>query len=214
MLDMLSNRQQELLTLLLETKSGLTVDELARGLQITRNAVRQHLAALEGAGVVRASDTRPSGGRPQQLYALSEKGHELFPRQYSLLAGLMLEATILETGQDGLAVRMRSLGDSAAGRLLSELPSHAAGQDRTGRLVVFMKQMGYRARHADYGPDEPVVEADNCVFHDLARQHPEVCQFDLALISRFTGRSVDHASCMVRGDNVCRFRLVAENSTD
>ena len=49
MLEILGDRQKKLLQLLLKTKSGLTVDELSGPLQITRNAVRQHLAALDGA---------------------------------------------------------------------------------------------------------------------------------------------------------------------
>ena len=46
MIKVMGNRQQALLTLLLHTKTGLTVDELSRGLHVTRNAVRQHLASL------------------------------------------------------------------------------------------------------------------------------------------------------------------------
>jgi len=207
MLDMLGNRQQDLLTLLQETKSGLTVDELAKGLAITRNAVRQHLAALENAGVVMASETRPSGGRPQQLFVLSEKGYELFPRQYTLLAKLLVEAVAKEAGSEGLAERMKNMGLAVSTQLLAEQPLMKTPAERTRKLVVLMKQLGYGARALPSENEATIIEADNCVFHTLARQHEEICQFDLAIMSGFSGQSVEHQSCMARGDNVCRFRL-------
>lgn len=207
MLDLLGSRQQELLTLLLETKSGLTVDELANGLAITRNAVRQHLAALENAGIVVASETRPSGGRPQQLYVLSEKGFELFPRQYTLLAKLLVEAAVQEGGSAGLAKRMKNMGLAASKQLLAEQPVMKAPAERVRKLVIVMKQLGYGAREVAGGGKVAVIEADNCVFHSLAREHLEICQFDLALMSNFSGLPVDHQSCMAKGDNVCRFKL-------
>jgi predicted ArsR family transcriptional regulator len=40
-------RQRELLEKLLHRKSGLTIDELAKELGITRNAVQQHALSLE-----------------------------------------------------------------------------------------------------------------------------------------------------------------------
>lgn len=53
----------------------------------------------------------------------------------------------------------------------------------------------------------PSVTAHNCVFHHLAEKHPGVCHFDLALMAAATGVEVQHAECMVRGGQVCRFRF-------
>ncbi len=58
----MGERQKQLLKLLRGSKPGLSVDELSKGLEITRNAVRQHLASLAEAGLVSAGATRPSGG--------------------------------------------------------------------------------------------------------------------------------------------------------
>lgn len=207
MLDMLGSRQQDLLTLLLETKSGLTVDELAAGLAITRNAVRQHLAALENSGVVVASETRPSGGRPQQLYVLSDKGFELFPRQYTLLAKLLVEAVVQDGGSTGLAKRMKTMGLAASKQLQAEQPLMKTQAERVRKLVIVMKQLGYGANEVPSAGKATIIEADNCVFHSLAREHSEICQFDLAFMANFSGQPVDHQSCMARGENVCRFKL-------
>jgi DNA-binding transcriptional ArsR family regulator len=61
MITLLGLRQQQLLTLLLENKEGLTVEELSEGLGITDNAVRQHLTALERDGMVVKGETQSTG---------------------------------------------------------------------------------------------------------------------------------------------------------
>ena len=58
--------------------------------------------------------------------------------------------------------------------------------------------------------DAPTIEADNCIFHNLAMKNPEICQFDLALLSTFTDSTVDHVECMAKGGNVCRFKFNAK----
>jgi predicted ArsR family transcriptional regulator len=52
MITLFGLRQQQLLTLLLQNKEGLTVEDLSKGLGITDNAVRQHLTALQRDGMV------------------------------------------------------------------------------------------------------------------------------------------------------------------
>lgn len=58
----MGERQQRLLKLLWGSKPGLSVDELSKGLETVRNAMRQHLSSLEVAGLVSAGAT-PVGGR-------------------------------------------------------------------------------------------------------------------------------------------------------
>ena len=117
MLAVLGNRRQELMRLLLRDKAGLTVDELSRRLEITRNAVRQHLASLEQDGLVEAGASRPTGGRPEQLYVLTSAGREFFPRQYSWFAQLVVESIKSESGESGLRRRLAALGASVARQL-------------------------------------------------------------------------------------------------
>ena len=207
MLDILGDRQKQLLELLLKTKSGLTVDELSKGLKITRNAVRQHLAALQSDGLIALGSTRPSGGRPQQLYALTEKGKEIFPRRYSWFAQLVIETIKREHGAEGLRERLASMGSSVAAQLRTQSTGLETRGQKVEKLAAVMVELGYNARRAPDTDKAPVIEADNCVFHELALKNPEICDFDLAMMGGFTDSKVDHQECMARGGNVCRFRF-------
>lgn len=205
MMETLGGRQQDLLRLLLENKAGLTVDELSRALEITRNAVRQHLAGMERDGLVAQSATRPTGGRPEQLYVLGDKGRELFPRHYSWFSQLLMESIRDEAGSAGLSERLADMGRRIGGQLRSQSPAAEEPARRVAALAQLMSNLGYHARAVEGADAAPTIEASNCVFHHLAAQFPEVCQFDLALLAAFVGTSVDHQECMVRGGQMCRF---------
>ena len=69
-----------------------------------------------------------------------------------------------------------------------------------------MADLGYDAR-VQGGPEADLIEADNCVFHNLATANPHICKFDLALMSAFSEREVEHQECMATGGQVCRFKF-------
>ena len=207
MLEILGDTQRNLLKLLLKNKSGLTVDELSKGLEITRNAVRQHLAALDSDGLITQAATRPSGGRPHQLYALTDKGKEIFPRQYTWFAQLVLESVQHEHGAEGLGERLEAIGSDVGKQLLSQYPALETRKQKVAKLAEVMDQLGYNARNATAPRGAAVIEADNCVFHSLAIKNPEICRLDLALLGTFTDSRVEHQECMARGGNVCRFKF-------
>lgn len=207
MLEILGSRQQELLNLLLKNKSGLTVDELSRQLMITRNAVRQHLASLENDGLVTPGVSRPSGGRPEQLYVMTEAGKELFPRHYSWFAQLIVESIKREAGVEGLRARMGAMGSEVAQQLRLQHAGLENQQKKVEKLSELMEQLGYSTKGDKVVDGDPVIEADNCIFHNLAIKNREVCQFDLDLLSSFTDSNVEHQECMASGGNVCRFKF-------
>ncbi|WP_211474893.1 helix-turn-helix transcriptional regulator [Collimonas humicola] len=209
MIDMIGARHREFLELLIKNKAGLTVDNLSKALGITRTAVRQHLATLEASTLVAKSTTRPSGGRPEQLYVLTDKGNSSFPRQYSWFAQLLIGMLEQEIGEKMVGERLAAMGGKVAEQLRA---NHAEGENLSAKvqnLAAIMEELGYRVnRNAQANiKGIPVIEADNCVFHDLASKHPQVCRFDLALLSTFTDSKVVHETCMVKGANACRFRF-------
>lgn len=202
------SRREQLLRLLLERKTGRTIDELARGLHVSRNAVRQHLTSLVAEGQVTKGSMQATGGRPEQLYLLSAEGHEGFPRKYSWFSELLLDSLKAEKGEAALIARFEKLGAQVGTQLqhAQHLPGPTA--ERITRLATAMHELGYEAAStATTGRQLPMIEASNCVFHHLASRFPEVCHFDLALLSTFVGRPVEHDECIVRGGHVCRFKF-------
>jgi predicted ArsR family transcriptional regulator len=194
--------------MLLERKTGRTVEELARGLRVSRNAVRQHLTSLVAEGLVAKGPMQATGGRPEQLYMLSTAGHESFPRKYSWFSELLLESLMAEKGEAALIARFEKLGGQVGSQLQHAHLPPANVSERVKRLAKVMHELGYEATATEStGRQLPMVEATNCVFHHLAARFPEICHFDLALLSTFVGRPVTHDECIARGGHVCRFKF-------
>lgn len=208
-LEPLGATQRALLRALLHNQPGLTIDALAETLAISRNAVRQHITALERDGLLARGATQPTGGRPEQLYLLTDAGRERFPRQYTWLSEVMLRTLRDHLGPEGLAASMEAMGRAVADDMAA-FPADAPLATRIATLNQIMGDLGYDT----LPPESAAIEARNCVFHKLAAEIPEVCRFDVALASQAIGREVEHQACMVRGDAVCRFYFVPPAQSD
>jgi DeoR family transcriptional regulator, suf operon transcriptional repressor len=200
--------QQTLLAKLLESRAGLTVDELASALSITRSAVKQHLMGLESAGYVQHSSSK-SGGRPRFIYTLTDSGIDLFPKRYSWFSRIMFESLRKTIGEAQFGAYMHELGVDMSAVAIPRL----VGKTRIERVVEIVKIMnetGFVARVVPppEGEKLPGIECKNCVFHDLSKDYIEVCQFDLGFLSGLMGAPIEQQECMQRGGQACRFKFV------
>jgi predicted ArsR family transcriptional regulator len=207
MSEVFGESRRALLRHLLRNKAGATIDELASAIGVTRTAVRQHLAALTRDGLVAAGAARPTGGRPERLFVLTDAGKEEFPRRYSWFAQLLIEAMTKEHGVAGLRTRLGRIAASVVDQLRGRVPPGAGRRRKVEQVSALMDELGYDAHTAEDVGGAPTIEADNCVFHELARSNPEICHFDLALLAGLTGSKVQLHECMSRGGHVCRFRF-------
>lgn len=200
----------ELLEKLLLNKKGLTIDDLAGELGITRNAVQQHVAALENGGFLDKAQLTETGGRPGQVYILSRKGIELFPKQYSWFSELLLESLKSQLGGEGLETKMREIGQNLGKGLRSKLK----GKDLAERIVevaAMMKGIGFETVVTrEDGQSLPSIKAHNCIYHHLAEEFEEVCQLDRSLLETLLEKKIEHEECIVRDGDTCRFRIKPE----
>lgn len=194
-------RQQQLLSALLHHRGGLSVEQLTQTLNISRNAVNQHLSSLEAQGLVKPDAYSNTGGRPSKLYALTDSGLELFPRHYDLLASLLMGLLRQKLGTTELQSSLQELGEQLAQQFLPRLQQKDI-TEKIEEVARIMQELGYETRV----DGQETIVASNCVFHKLAEECHEVCALDRALLSKLiAGKSLDHDLCMVKGDNCCRF---------
>ena len=71
---------------LLKKEVQLTVAELTQHVNITDMAVRKHLSVMEKDGLIVSTEAKQPMGRPMQRYSLSQKGEQLFPKNYEGLS--------------------------------------------------------------------------------------------------------------------------------
>ncbi len=201
-------RQRELLLLLMEHKGGMTLEDLISSLGISRTAVTQHLVTLERDGLIRKGDSRKTGGRPSATYIPTDQGINLLPKQYSWMSELLIDSLKEELGSEGLIGYFQKLARKVAQQVAPQITGHTH-KERIQQVASLLTELSYQAEVEEppSGEASPSIKATNCVYHDLATTNPEVCHFDLVLMSELTHCEVEHKECMVREGEVCRFHF-------
>ncbi|MFO7580172.1 MAG: HTH domain-containing protein [Nitrosomonas halophila] len=206
-LSLLGQRQQSLLTTLLHHRKGLTIEELSSRLEISRNAVNQHLASLGESGFIQSSLLESTGGRPSRVYTLTPSGLELFQRQYALLAKLLLAWTNQHMGEQALESCLTDLGQQMASEYESRLAKHASQAGKLREVAAILSELGYDA-HVVQTPEQRLeIIANNCVFQALAQQCEGFCTLDLSFLAALLKAKIEHKECIVRNGNRCCFRI-------
>ncbi len=207
MLQKISSRQHQILEHLLENRNGLSVDELAKALDISRTGVQQHFVVLERDGYIKKSTLNKTAGRPVTIYVITDKGNNYFPKQYAWFSALILSDLQQEIGPERFKAYMQKLGS----KLADKLQGRFAGKDlneRVGELAIVMADLGFQVK-VDMEPEAggPNMQAYNCIYHDLAQKHHDICEFDVSLMSALLDKEVEQSSCMAKGDCNCSFRI-------
>lgn len=201
----ISSRQHQILEHLLENRKGLSVDELAKALDISRTGVQQHFVVLERDGYIKKSTLNKTAGRPVTIYAITDKGNNYFPKQYAWFSALILGDLQEEIGEERFKAYMQKLGGKLADKLRGKFEGKSLNE-RINELAIVMTDFGFQVK-MDMESESPNIQACNCIYHDLAQQHHEICEFDLALMSSLLDKEVEQLSCMAKGDCNCSFRI-------
>ena len=203
----LHENQQKILEHLLEKSEGATLDELASHLGISKTAAKDHVLKLESMGLLTFQDTRGLIGRPRRRYLLSPEGHEAFPRQYSWLANSLLEFLAHDLGPETVTRIMHDLAGNVAKSMEARFGRASSSAELISEISAALNDLGYRTsiKQRDLRKGA-VIEATNCVYHSVAKKHPELCRFDTEFIKQASGgMDVKLESCIARGGSVCRF---------
>ena len=210
----ISPRQHHILEQLLENRTGLSIDALAKALDISRAAVQQHVVGIELDGYIKKISLNKTAGRPVVIYGITDKGINYFPKQYAWFSDLILSELRQEMGAEGFEDYMQRLGV----RLANNLGSQFEGKnphDRMDELLLIMTNLGFQVTTGvESETGKSVIRANNCIYHDLAQKYNEICSFDLALMSSLLNKDVKQLSCMAKGDCACHFRIQDKQAED
>jgi DeoR family transcriptional regulator, suf operon transcriptional repressor len=205
----LHENQKKILEYLLDHREGATLEILSGHLALTKTAVKEHIIKLENLGYLTYHDQKGLVGRPRRHYVLSPQGNEVFPRQYSWLSNVMLEFLTEDLGPQKTASMMASLADKVYEGMQHRFQKTMSTAERLAEVTKVLNELGYRSvlKQSDLRKGA-VIEATNCVYHGVAKDHPELCRFDIQFIQKASGGlNVKLESCIARGGSVCRFCL-------
>jgi predicted ArsR family transcriptional regulator len=159
--------------LVLLRKGEHTVNELAAALELTDNAVRSHLTALERDGLVRPSGTRRGPRKPTVKYELSPEAEQLFPRAYGPILGHLLDTLRASLTDRQLDDVIRTAGRRIAGAFFPPGVPARTGEPADRAMTVLRELGGCCERESD---NRAILGCSDCPLGMAAAGHPEVCQ--------------------------------------
>ena len=195
---------------ILKERGEATIDELSESLGLTSVTVRHHLDILRGEGLVEVPEVkrRPTPGRPQYVYTLTEVADEHFPKNYAGFTNLM----ITEIKERFAPAELDHILRGMAHRMAANAPKPAAGEtieQRLTRLVNFLNQNGYLAKwDKAQENDSYYLHTTNCPYHDISHNHMQVCVMDMTLISELLGTVPERISWMTAGEFDCTYHIL------
>lgn len=210
----LHKNQQKILEFLLSRPEGAVLETIAEHLQVTKTAAKEHVIKVEGMGYIEYHDQSGLVGRPRRFYKLSAAGHESFPRQYSWLSNVLLKFLATDMGPKRISAMMESIAIEVADGMKDRFSSKKNNVELFSEISKAMNELGYRAsvKQSDLRKGA-VLEATNCVYHSVAKAHPELCKFDLKFIEMASGGlEVKLEKCIARGGDTCRFCIRKKSS--
>ncbi len=185
-----------------------TVDDLADRLDLTDNAVRFHLDALERSGTVQKTGLRRGGGvgQPAVLYTLSPGGEEEFSRAYAPVLIAFLE----ELRERMTTAQLTALLKRVGKRLAPQSPSPSVSlSSRVNNAANLLNELGgltsVEKRGTTYQivgracPLSRAVEADHCV-----------CTAVTSLVAEVVGATVTER-CDRSGRPKCCFEISSDH---
>ena len=191
---------------------------LARHLGLTDVAVRQHLAALEGQGLVRpappvAGDAPRGRGRPSAVWALTELADQLFPDRHAELTVGLISATRRALGAKGLEKVVAERGADQLRVYRKTLPPRSASlKKRVEALAKQRSAEGYMAEVRRERGGFLLVE-HHCPICDAARTCQGLCASELEVFRKYLGSdvSIERVDHLLSDGDRCAYRIAGKS---
>ena len=198
----------------LKRVESATASDLAGEFGLTDTALRQHLDALEAAGLVTRSMTEPTGrGRPPVHWQLAPAASLGFPDRHGELSVELIESVRSALGEQALDRVIAARSDRQVTAYSVALDGSDGLGERIGRLADIRSEEGYLAEvHTD--GDAFILIEHHCPIRDAASACGALCGAELDVFQRSLGSNVtvSRTQHVLAGDRRCAYRVAATTS--
>jgi DeoR family transcriptional regulator, suf operon transcriptional repressor len=190
---------------------GLTADDVAHKLGLTRSAVRLHITAMERDGVVRKAGKRPGTTRPSHLFELTPEVEQLLSKAYIPLLTGLVEVFAEALSADQIEALLRRTGSGLAQQLTREKPVSGSLRSRAAAASELMNTYLGALTHVESNGGI-VIRGAGCPLAALTGKHKGVCLAMESLVTEIVGVPV-HECCDRHDRPKCCFELQGGHTT-
>lgn len=197
---------QRVMELLKQSGGGLTVRELCHRLDLTSMAVRRQVALLQSQDLLFSLKEKRKIGRPVERYYLTEKGHELFQREYAGLAIQLLTGLRILDGKAKLNTLFRLLKEEHLKRCRGRVLGKTL-EARVHEVTQLLSEEGYMATWEKLGPNRYLIREMNCAVAQVARRFPQACISEQDLLADLLQAKVTRKHHILQKDHFCSYLI-------
>jgi predicted ArsR family transcriptional regulator len=181
---------------------GMTADDVASQLGLSRAAIRVQFSAMERDGVVRKQGKRPGTTKPSHVYELTPEIEQLLSKAYLPLLTQMLKVFAEALPTEQLEALLRRTGSELANELR---PARRISGSLKARATTASEMMNEHlgALTRVEGNGEIVIRGAGCPLAALTGKHPGVCLAMESLVSEIVGVSVRECCDRVARPQCC-----------
>jgi predicted ArsR family transcriptional regulator len=206
----MQHTRRHILTILRENGEA-TVDEIVtelqkvRGKDITAVTVRHHLTKLQQDDLITTPQLRHRSkpGRPQHVYALTERAQAQFPNNYQQLAVNLIKGMRQHLPPEGVNVIIEDVAQQLASS--AEIPDVPL-VERLDFVVGYLDKQGYRA-HWELCEGGYLLHTTNCPYHKISEGDQAMCDMDMRLIATLLGVVPRRVTHIASGDQTCAYMI-------
>lgn len=209
-LEQLSETRQKIL-LNLKHKGSSTITELAFRLEMTREAVRQHLLQLEHDGWIEKHIKRvtgTSGGRPSMYYSITSEGEHLFPKNYDSLTVEVMDTVAEQLGEDALHQILYTMTEARVREWEPRLLGLSIEKRVEALKEIYMAEDNFM--DVENSGDRLSLIERNCPFFNVAKRRPLLCSVTVSMLTHLLGCRVVREERFQNGDGRCVFRVMLD----
>ena len=195
---------------LLKTEGPLGSAQLAERLGLTAMAVRLHLYALQGEGLVTAEDRPVPVGRPAKSWRLTREADRHFPEAYAELSVALIDAMQETFGAEGLNRVLVSRCARQRAEYAKRIRAADPLEKRLKDLAQVRTEEGYMAEvRADVEGGGFLLVENHCPICAAANACQGFCSTELDLFRTVLGPGVEveRVEHIVSGDQRCAYRV-------
>ena len=197
-IEQMSSTRERILMLLASRPH--TIEELAKEISVTKNAVRAQIAFLAREGIVEIQGMFKSARRPGALYGLSPGSDLYFSRAYPVVLSHLILVLANQLPQEAFMAVMQELGQRLAGS--TPRPS-GDPQERIRAALKFLKTLGSLGQMTQED-GKVIITSLVCPIARAVAVDARVCTAMETLLRELTGLPVEER-CNRAEQQGCRF---------
>ena len=198
---MIPKTEQEIINLLAK-RNPLSISEIATELNLTKADIRYHIKNLLLKNkLIKVSPRKGIPGRPAIRYSIS---NDVYNNNLEFLANSLLSLSSDKT----------ELVERLADCFLSEetTEKYQPILSKLNFLMSKLSNMNYSSRWETQFQG-PIIYFANCPYRQLLKNHPELCEMDREIISKFLKHDVVTLNTIANGSYFCKFHVLIKNPT-